>query len=222
MGTLVRGLGCIVLLFFNFNVVWAQGQLYGMTARGGSNNQGVLFKTNADGTGQVILKDFLLSSTEIGMTPRASLTMAANGKLYGMTYEGGSNLAGVLFEYDPGTSQYAKKKDFETNTIGGYPLGSLTLANSKLFGMASGGSNGWGTLFEYNPATDAFSKKYDFALATGALPNGSLTLASNGKLYGLAANGGSNGTGVLFEYDPVTSIYSKKVDFIRTTNGSSP
>ena len=221
IGTVVRSLGCLVLLFFNFNVVQAQGQLWGMTTQGGGNDLGVIFKTNADGSGHVILKEFLLSSTTIGISPQGSLTMASNGKLYGMTTVGGSSFSGVLFEYDPLTSVYTNKLDFDGAAMGGFPSGSLTLVNGKLYGMTPGkGLNNWGTIFEYDPATNTFSKKYDFD-PTGGGPQGSLTLASNGRLYGLTGIGGANQSGVLFEYDPVTSTYVKKIDFNGTTDFGS-
>jgi len=45
--------------------------------------------------------------------------------------------------------------------------------------------------------------------------------ASNGKLYGMTSSGGSNNSGVLFEFDPATGTYTKKLDF-DGSNGSRP
>ena len=65
------------------------------------------------------------------------LLQASNGKLYGMTREGGSNGAGTIFSYDPATSAYTQLKDFD-DTNGANPYGSLVQASDgKLYGMTS-------------------------------------------------------------------------------------
>ena len=84
-----------------------------------------------------------------------------------------------------------------------------------------GGANDLGVLFEYDPVSSAFVKKLDFAGTTnGSYPWGNLTLASNGKLYGMTSQGGAVFSGLLFEFDPLTSNYVKKLDF-NFSNGST-
>jgi uncharacterized repeat protein (TIGR03803 family) len=200
------------------------GKLYGMTSQGGPNDYGVLFEYDIATSAYTKKLDFIETN---GENPGASLTKANNNKLYGMTVYGGTNDAGVLFEYDPATSAYTKKLDFDSpniSALGGSPLGSLTLAgNGKLYGMTNyGGSNGYGVLFEYDPATSTYTPKFNFNSTTGSYPFGSLNLASNGKMYGMTNQGGTNSFGVLFEYDPATSTYTKKLDFNNTTNGAGP
>jgi uncharacterized repeat protein (TIGR03803 family) len=200
------------------------GKLYGMTSQGGPNDYGVLFEYDLATSAYIKKLDFIGAN---GAYPGASLTKASNNKLYGMAVYGGVNDAGVLFEYDPATSTYTKKLDFEkpnVSTLGGSPTGSLTLAgNGKLYGMTSyGGPNGYGVLFEYDPATSTYTNKFSFNVTTGSYPFGSLNLASNGKMYGMTNQGGANSFGVLFEYDPATSTYTKKLDFNNTTNGANP
>jgi uncharacterized repeat protein (TIGR03803 family) len=56
---------------------------------------------------------------------------------------------------------------------------------------------------------------------TGITPKGSLTLR-DGKFYGMTSRGGANDLGVIFEWDPITNIYSKKIDFNGIENGSGP
>lgn len=200
------------------------GKLYGMASEGGLNETGVLFEYDLATSAYIKKLDFIGANGEY---PGASLTKANNNKLYGMTAYGGANNAGVLFEYDPATSTYTKKLDFDNpniSTLGGAPLGSLTLAgNGKLYGMTNyGGPNGYGVLFEYDPATSTYTNKFNFNNTTGSYPYGSLNLASNGKMYGMTNQGGANSFGVLFEYDPATSTYTKKLDFNNTTNGAGP
>ena len=57
-----------------------------------------------------------------GAYPYGSLIQASDGKLYGMTYGGGSNFEGVIFSYDPVASAYTQLKDFD-GTNGAYPFG---------------------------------------------------------------------------------------------------
>jgi uncharacterized repeat protein (TIGR03803 family) len=97
---------------------------------------------------------------------------AANGKLYGMTSQGGASNLGVLFEYDPTTATYTKKIDFDGTTKGRYPYGSLMEAtNGKIYGMtSSGGVFNKGVLFEFDPTTATYTKKLDYDGVNGQNP----------------------------------------------------
>ena len=130
-------------------------------------------------------------------------------------YAGGEINNGVLFEYDLAKDTLSKRKDFD-GINGSYPIGSLMQAsNGKLYGMTiEGGSNGVGVLFEYDFATNILTKKVDFeGNSTGSYTPGNLIQANNGKLYGMTLGGGTNDDGVIFEYDPATNIFTKKIDF---------
>ena len=205
------------------------GKLYGMTSSGGQFNKGVLFELNP--ITNVYHKRFDFNGSNGAFpTESNSLMQASNGKLYGMTANGGNANTGVLFEYDPYTFSYSKKVDFDFNfsgspgTNGAYPLGSLMeAANGKLYGMTSaGGINNGGILFEFDPNTDVFSKKWDFSFPNGNNPRNKLMQASNGKLYGMTwgGAGGPNSSGVIFEFDVNLNVYTKKFDFIDYFPGS--
>ncbi|MBO3116592.1 BspA family leucine-rich repeat surface protein, partial [Winogradskyella sp. DF17] len=199
------------------------GKLYGMTQGGGSNNSGVLFEY--DLATSIYTKRLDFDGTSNGASPRGSLLQATDGKLYGMTRRGGSNDSGVLFAYDPSTSTYTKKLDFDSSFEGLQPAGRLVqTSNGMLYGMTQiGGSNNFGVLFEYDPITSTYTKRLDFdGTSNGRNPLGSLIQVSNGKLYGMTLQGGSNNFGVLFEYDPITSTYTKRLDFNGTSNGQNP
>jgi uncharacterized repeat protein (TIGR03803 family) len=157
-----------------------------------------------------------------GSFPSGGLTLASNGKLYGLTNQGGSNAQGVIFEFDPNTLTYTKKVDLEgisftTNSM-------IRASNGKLYGLSnSGGANGSGILFEYNPFNGSFSKKADLDRpSTGGFPSGDLIETSNGKLYGMTIVGGANDKGTLIEYDTATNIITKKIDFGGAITGSNP
>ena len=197
----------------------SNGKLYGMSFYGGLNNSGVLFEYDAPNNIYTKKIDF---SQATGTNPNGSLIQASNGKLYGVTSFGGVNFGGVLFEYDVNSNSYTKKVDL-TNSTGSFPNGSLIQAsNGKLYGMTTnGGTNSLGVIFEFDYTTNIYTKKFDFSSATGSKPYGSLIQASNGKLYGMTNQGGTNGAGVLFEYDISANSYAQKVDFSYST-GAGP
>jgi uncharacterized repeat protein (TIGR03803 family) len=200
----------------------SNGKLYGMTSLGGLNNMGVLFELDtASGDYRVIIS---FDGGSYGSNPYGSLMRASNGKLYGMTTQGGTNHYGALIEYDPVLDTVIKRFDFDGAANGCYPYGSLVQAsNGKLYGMTSqGGSTNRGVLFEYIPGSNTVTKKFDFGNPSdGSVPMGSLVAAANGKLFGMTSNGGLNGLGVIFWYNPSTNTHATVYDF-SATKGSFP
>ena len=128
-----------------------------------------------------------------------------------------------MFEYDYLNDTCPNIIYFDRYTIGADPNGDLLQAsNGKLYGMTNSGNTNYGTLFEYEISTNTFTTLIDFNIANGALPFGSLIQANNGKLYGLTTFGGTYNYGVLFEYDTLSGVLTKKVDFDSITTGSHP
>lgn len=210
-------------VIFGFSFVNAQ-TLFGLTRNGSTSNYGVLFSYELSSQTYTIKKSFGDNSSG-GATPRGSLILLSN-KLYGMTFAGGANNAGALFEYDIAQNTYNVKHNFGSISGDGIlPSGSLIQAsNGKFYGMTSKGGSGNGVLFEYDPATESYAVKVTLNGANGNEPQGGLVQASNGKLYGmtyLSATVPNNNRGVLFEYDPATSVYTVKIEF-NDGNGSRP
>ncbi|HQQ93600.1 MAG TPA: T9SS type A sorting domain-containing protein [Bacteroidia bacterium] len=197
----------------------SNGKMYGLANAGGSSNLGSLFEY--DYSLNTYTKRVDLTAAN-GSNPFGSLIQASNGKLYGMTRNGGANAMGVLFEYNPATNTYTKLVDMSS---GGGSQSQSTLiqaSNGKLYGLTqTGGANGVGALFEYDLVTSTYTKLYDFSAANGQSPFGALRQASNGKLYGLTQSGGANNLGVIFEFDISSSTYTKKMD-LSTSSGTSP
>ncbi|MEO6327951.1 MAG: choice-of-anchor tandem repeat GloVer-containing protein [Ginsengibacter sp.] len=186
-------------------------KLYGTTRFGGTSGGGVIFSYDPSSSTYTKLKDFNGAN---GKAPTGSLLQAGNGKLYGMTPNGGSLGYGVIFSYDPSSSTYTKLKNFD-GTSGASPYGSLMQArNEKLYGMtAKGGSNDYGVLFSYDLSSSTYIKLMDFNNVNGSNPYGSLIQATDGKLYGITINGGSSGDGIIFSFDPSSSTYAELFDF---------
>lgn len=199
----------------------SDGMLYGMTRLGGLNDFGLIFQYNPITT--TYTQKFSFNSNN-GAFPYGSLIQASNGKLYGMANDGGTNFQGVLFEFDPVTNGYAVKFNFDGAATGGNPMGNLMQASDgKLYGLTYyGGANNVGTLFCYDPVTGITTKKIDLTVTDGSKPSGSLIQGTDGKLYGLTREGGTNNYGTIFQYDPATNTYIKKIDFMGASNGSMP
>lgn len=213
----------IVCYIFISITSYSQTQLWGMTTTGGEWNAGCIFKTDGSGNDQVLKHSFFRKDS--WFPKQSDLLQATDGKLYGMTSQGGIYNLGALFCYDPITFTYTKKIDFDGTTNGSYPYGSLIEAvDGKFYGMTkNGGINNKGVLFQFDPVSSTYIKKLDFAGATnGSLPQGSLFQAADGMLYGMTERGGTGDLGVLFQYNPVTSTYTKKLDFAGVSNGSYP
>jgi uncharacterized repeat protein (TIGR03803 family) len=87
----------------------SDGKLYGMTTVDGSAFGGTIFSYDPATLAFTKLKD--LGGTN-GSGPNGSLIQASDGKLYGMTIEGGDNDEyGVTFSYDPADSAFTKVID---------------------------------------------------------------------------------------------------------------
>jgi uncharacterized repeat protein (TIGR03803 family) len=197
------------------------GKLYGITNSGGDNFNGVIFEF--DPTTSTITKKFDFDGSNTGGSSQGSLALSPSGKLYGMTSFGGANDVGTLFEYDILTNTFTKRIDFDRTTgLPGYGTPFFT-PDGKMHGiMTTGGTNNTGLMFEYDPTTNAFDNKLSFMGAPdGRNPSNALTLATNGKFYSVTLQGGTDDYGTIYEFDPATFTFTKKVDFTKS-NGSFP
>jgi len=96
--------------------------LYGMASSGGANGNGNIFKIKTDGTGFTVLFDFNFAAS--GSSPYGSL-ISDGTFLYGMTTTGGATFGGTVFKIKPDGTSYSKLFDFDGNTSGYLPYGSL-------------------------------------------------------------------------------------------------
>ncbi|OFX74457.1 MAG: hypothetical protein A2X12_08820 [Bacteroidetes bacterium GWE2_29_8] len=193
----------------------SEGMLYGMTSRGGTTGDGVLFKYDISSSSYT--EELNFNQTR-GIMPWGSLIKTADNILYGMTYSGGTNYRGVIFQYNTSNYQYTIKFNFD-GLNGSWPIGSLIKAtDGNLYGVTSGGGfYGEGNIFKYDFTT--CTTIYSFNGTDGIYPYSSLVQASNENLYGMTS-GDNNTVGVLFECD-LSGNYIKKIDF-QGTNGGLP
>lgn len=194
------------------------GKLYGCTSTGGLNDGGILFEYSPGANAIHKLIDF---SNSLGYLPHGGVIQGNNGRLYGMTYRGGVNDAGVIFEFDPQSQLYEVIYSF-SRVSGGYPKGDLVQAtNGKFYAVTYGGGLAdRGVLFEFDPATRSYVKKFDFD-GTAGEPECTLIQGSANKLFGTTPRGGSFDVGVLFEFDIPSGVLTKRHDF-RFATGAYP
>jgi uncharacterized repeat protein (TIGR03803 family) len=196
-----------------------QSQFLGLNIQ---NN--TLFVSDSDGTN--VVTGYSFNTNANGINPSGQLMQASNGKLYGVTFNGGTDNVGVLFEYDPTTNKYTKKVDLRS--IQSYGGGSLMQAsNGKIYGVSPGSLNehDYGTIYEFDPASDLPEKKYSFQLLDQSgmpaanKPTSRLIEGASGKLYGTSFSSGLYSQGSLFEYD-IESNSIKTVFHFGTSDNS--
>ena len=175
--------------------------LYGMTARGGSTSGGILFRVNTDGTGFTLLHDFTGGEND-GSVPFGSLTVAGS-RMYGMTFQGGDNDAGVVFEMNLDGTGFNLLHEFAGGPEDGSdPSASLCLVGSTLYGLTErGGDADLGVMFQLQTDGSGFSLLHEFAggPSDGSEPTGDL-IVNGSMLYGMTPFGGENGWGTIFSY----------------------
>jgi len=197
----------------------SDGKLYAMTNWGGIYDLGVIFSVEKDGTNYSVLQNFNEAN---GSGPSGDLMEGSNGKLFGMTSQGGSEGFGVIFSIAKDGTGYTILRNLD-NVTGSYPWGSLMKgSDGKLYGMTqSGGSASLGVIFSIEEDGTSYTVLQNFDETKGTGPSGTLMEGSDGKLYGLTSYGGSFGYGVVFSIQKNGAAYTVLQDF-DGSNGASP
>jgi autotransporter passenger strand-loop-strand repeat protein/uncharacterized repeat protein (TIGR03803 family) len=154
-----------------------------------------------------------------GQTPHAGLIADAAGDLFGVTFSGGANSDGTVFEIAETPTGYASTPIVLTSfngSDGAQPNATLMAdANGDLFGTTySGGANGDGTVFEIAKTPTGYASSpitlVTFNGTNGQGPAGNLIADAAGDLFGTTAGANivsnlSDG-GTVFEipYDAAT------------------
>jgi len=221
-------------------VVGQNGILYGMTAAGGDEGEGVIFSFNpttptstatpspTPANFQTLFSFACASST--GKEPHGRLTLDPNGTtLYGMTRKGGEHDLGVVFSIDTSGNNYSELHDFAGGDSDGATSdhGYVVQSGHHLYGMTTnGGHHDDGVIFKLNIDDQSFQLLHKFGEThhDGKNPYGSLLLVGN-KLYGTTANGGDNDLGTVFVINTDGNNYQRLYSFSGQTNnddGSKP
>lgn len=141
------------------SVVVLDDTVYGTALFGGTYGRGTLFSVKTNGADFTVLHTFtdLVNSGRFnpdGAYPER--VMAANGVLYGVTSDGGSDGDGVVYSANTDGGNFTVLHTFSasysigqsTNYDGAYSEGQLVLSGNILYGTAEqGGAFGNGTVF---------------------------------------------------------------------------
>ena len=201
-------------------VLAKDGNFYGMTFQGGSNNLGAVFKVTPAGV-ETLLWSF--GNGNDGNSPYGSLIQGSDGNFYGMTQLGGLYARGTVFKITPAGVETVLWSFGNTND-GAYPYGSLIEgSDGNFYGTAyvTVANVSFGTVFRITPA-GVETVLWSFCNGcVGQYPYVSLILGSDGNFYGLTNGGGVNGKGTIFRITPAgaeTVLWS----FGGSGDGSAP
>jgi uncharacterized repeat protein (TIGR03803 family) len=180
----------------------ADGMLYGAARQGGTAGDGTLFKLNTDGTGYSNIYNFTGMNGD-GANPFGQLVQASDGRLYGTTFKGGSNGAGMVFGINTNGSGYQKLYSFMTNgsdAANAY-AGLVEWSDGLLYGTTyNGGASNNGAVFRIGKDGTHYSvlKSFTGSGGDGANPHAGLMAGTDGSLYGTTYTGGSAGYGTIY------------------------
>jgi uncharacterized repeat protein (TIGR03803 family) len=188
------------------NVVLDQaGNLYGTTATGGADSQGVVYKLTPSGQ-ETILHSFTGGAD--GAFP-TGLALDSAGNLYGTAAFGGAGSQtglqeGVVFKLDT-AGNFSVVYSFTGLSDGGVPDGGVVLdAAGNLYGTTYAGGLGYpgaGVVFKID-TTGAYSVLHAFLASTdGGYPRAGVTLDAAGNIYGTCPGYGPHGGGTVFRLD---------------------
>lgn len=197
----------------------SDGNFYGMTFNGGTNNFGTIFKMTAAGAVTIIKH---LDNTT-GKYPYGNLIEGSPGIFYGMTNSGGAVGYGTVFSLTVSSGTLTVIRSFDAS-VGTSPYGSLLKSSDgNFYGMTSGaGANYGGTIFKITSG-NTFSVLSHFSNATtGSSPRGRLVEGSDGNLYGMTGSGGTFGYGTIFKCSRSTGAITVMRHLNTTTDGGYP
>jgi uncharacterized repeat protein (TIGR03803 family) len=179
----------------------ADGQFYGTTTKGGSADQGTVFKISP----QVRLTTIYSFAAPGGISPYAGLLQSADGNLYGVTAYGGADHAGTIFRITP-SGKLTTLFDFCSNQCrnGMYPFAGLIQGtDGNFYGTTYLGFafDGFGTVYKVTPHGNLTTLARFCAnpnCADGAETHAGLIQATDGNFYGTTPARGTYGNGVVF------------------------
>jgi uncharacterized repeat protein (TIGR03803 family) len=203
----------------------SDGNFYGTTSSGGTNNLGTIFQLTPGGAFTSLLS---FNGTN-GATPYAALVQGVDGNFYGTTFAGGVSNWGTIFQI---TTNGAFTNLFSfTGTnhpcLGANPGAALVQAgDGSFYGTADyGGAStnvvpvisgaGYGTIFQLTTNGTMVVPVF-LGYTNGAYPSGGLVLGRDGSFYGTTLCGGRGinsvfpGYGTVFKMTPdgtFTNIY---------------
>ncbi len=197
----------------------SDGNFYGTTEEGGTNNGGTVFQITPSGTLTTLYNFCSQSGCTDGEYLYAGLVQGTDGNFYGTTGGGGAQKSGTIFQITPsGTLTTLHSFCSQSGcTDGKIPDGGLVQgSDGNFYGTtaAGGTSNSAGTVFQITPSgtlTTLYSFCPQSGCADGRNSQGRLVQGSDGNFYGTTYAGGTRSGGTVFQITPsgtLTTLYS--------------
>lgn len=156
-----------------------------------------------------------------------SPAFAQHTNIWGVTNEGGSGNAGVIFRYNYTTNKLDTVYNF-IPYLSHWPVAALNFSGSqgKFYGTVTSGGNvnvSTGGIYSFDPLTYSFSLKVDFyPSGKGAFPQGRLFETRPGYFWSVSSGGGAYNYGTVFTYDAVNNTHTTRKSFSGSGDGYTP
>jgi uncharacterized repeat protein (TIGR03803 family) len=184
------------------------GDIYGTTWGGGTNNLGTVFKVTGTGEFSTVW------NFDYGALPTAGLVQAKNGRFFGTTNNGGAGNNGTVFEMTAsGALTTIYSFGSAGSTDGGSPFQLIAATDGNLYGTTYAGGSGYGTLYKITPAGKK-TNLFTFDNTDGGNPSGGLFQATDGTFYGTTTFGGPDGDGTVFSLSTGLSAFEETLPAI--------
>ncbi|HEX8816338.1 MAG TPA: choice-of-anchor tandem repeat GloVer-containing protein [Terriglobales bacterium] len=202
------------------------GNLYGTTMSGGSNNVGAVY-TLTPSNGKWAEKVIHNFKDIDGSLPQGGLVFDTNGNLFGTTTKGGTKSDGTVFKLIPNNGKWTEAVVHDFSGLdGSTPQSTLLFATTgDIYGVTStGGAKNDGAVFALVPSSDKWTETviHSFNGGDGGAPWGALIADAKGNLYGTTSADGVNSAGTVFELVQSKGKWTEKVLYsFNSTNGDA-
>jgi uncharacterized repeat protein (TIGR03803 family) len=191
----------------------SDGNFYGTTSLGGTNEAGTVFKMSTNGVLTIL---YSFTGINDGREPGGELVQGRDGNFYGTTYKGGgTNDAGTEFKIST-NGMLTTLWSFTGGDDGGNPYNGLVQgSDGNFYGTTVGGgtNDDEGTVFQID-TNGVLTSLHSFGAILnadnypldGGGPIGPLVQGSDGSFYGTTSLGGTSTAGTVFRLTIVVPV----------------